>query len=289
MPYANIGDTKLYYEIYGNELDLTDDGVIEKPTIVAYHGGPGIDHTFEVEFSRECAPFAQTILVDHRGNGRSIDNNPDHWNFDQWADDIYSFCEALGLKKPFIQGVSTGGWIVMKFAIKYPDYARGLILLETEGYVDVEKIAAAFEKRSGKEAGELARKFFGKEQPTPEVIAQYFEKCLPLCSNNPIPPSYFKRTILRPEVGAHVQAERASINLMKDLDKIKIPVLYLTNTTNPSHLFELAKETSEAMVNADVTFIPFENCGVVQHDAKEKGVFEIKKFVEKYYKHVTLI
>ena len=37
------------------------------------------------------------------------------------------------------------------------------------------------------------------------------------------------------------------------------------------------------MINAEVNFVPFENCGLVQHDAKEQGVHEIKKFVGKYY------
>lgn len=283
MPYANIGDTKIYYEIYGNELELTDTGVREKPTLVVLHGGPGIDHTFEVEFSRECAPFAQVILIDQRGNGRSIDNNPDHWNLDQWARDIHSFCEALSLKKPFIQGVSLGGWVVMQFAIKYPEYASGIVLLDTEAYMDLERICKAYEKLGGKEISEIAKRFFQKDQPPPEVAEQYFLRCLPLCSNNPIPDVYFKRTILRPEVGTHVQLERATFNYMKDLHRITGPVLYLTNTTNPCHLFEVAKETADAMINAEVTFVPFENCGLVQHDAKEKGVNEIKKFLEKYH------
>jgi proline iminopeptidase len=283
MPYANIGDAKIYYEIYGNELDLTDDGVCEKPSLVVLHGGPGIDHTFEVEFSRECAPFAQVILIDHRGNGRSIDSNPDHWNLTQWAKDVYLFCETLGLKKPFIQGVSTGGWVTIQFAITYPDYASGIILLDTEAYVDLERICAAYEKRGGKEISEIARKFFQKEQAPPEIIEEYFKKCLPLCSNNPIPAVYFKRAILRPEVGAHLQKERATFNYMGDLRRIKTPVLYLTNTTNPSHLFEVAKETAAAMINAEVNFVPFENCGIVQHDAKEQGINEIKKFLQQYY------
>ena len=155
MPYANLGDVRIYYEIYGNELELTDNGICEKPTVVVLHGGPGIDHTFEVEFSRECSPFAQMILID-------------------------------------------------------------LILLDTEGYVDLERIYAAFKKRSGKEVGEIARKFFQKKQAAPEAITQYFEKCLPLCSKNPIPAVYFKRAILKPEVGAHMQTERATFNYMKE-------------------------------------------------------------------------
>jgi len=284
MPYADIGDAKLYYEIYGNELELTSEGVYQKPTLVVLHGGPGIDHTFEVEFSRECASFAQVILLDHRGNGRSIDDNPEHWNLAQWTRDVYAFCKTLGLVKPFIQGVSMGGWVTIQFGIDYPDYASGLILLDTEGYNDLEKICAAFERRSGKEASDIARRFFQKDvPPPPAVIEEYFKKCLPLCSNNPIPEVYFKRAIIRPEVGAHFQKERATFSYMSQLDKIKNEVLFLTNTTNPYHLYEVAQETAQGMKNANVTFIPFENCGLVQHDTKYEALAEIRKFVNRVY------
>lgn len=282
MPYANIGDAKIYYEIYGNHLEFTNDGLYEKPSLVVLHGGPGVDHTFEVEFSRECAPFAQVILLDHRGNGRSIDINPEHWNLAQWTQDVHAFCETLGLKRPFIQGASMGGWVTLQFAIKYPGYASGIILIDTEGYTDLERICAAYQQRGGKEAADLARKFYQKEKAAPEDIERYFKKCLPLCSNNPISEIYFKRAIIKPEVGAKVQAERAVLDYRNELHKITTPALYLTNTTNPSHLLELAKETADAMVNSEVTFVPFENCGLVQHDATERGAGEIRKFIEKY-------
>jgi proline iminopeptidase len=282
MPYANIGDTKLYYEIYGNELELTPEGTYQKPTLVVLHGGPGVDHTFEVEFARECSSFAQVILLDHRGNGRSIDDNSEHWNLSQWTKDVHAFCQALGLTKPFIQGVSMGGWITIQFGIEYPNYAAGLILLDTEGYLDVEKICAAFERRQGKQVGDMARAFFQENTP-PAVVEEYFTKCLPLCSNNPIPSVYFKRAIMRPEVGAHFQQERATFNLMSQLDKIKGEVLYLTNTTNPRHLYELAKETAQGMKNAHVTLVPFENCGIVQHDAKPQAIAKIKEFINRVY------
>lgn len=279
MPYANIGDAKIYFEIYGNELELTDEGVREKPTLIVMHGGPGIDHTFEVEFFKECASFLQVILIDHRGNGRSIDPNPDHWNLAQWTKDLHAFCEVLSIKKPFIHGVSMGGWVAQQFAITYPDYARGVILMDTEAYIDLDRVCAAFEKRAGKRAGEIARKFFQKEHASAAAVEDYMKECIPLCSNNPIPSVYFKRAIFKPEVGAHFQFERATFNFMSKLHKITVPVLYLTNTTNPCHLFEIAQETADAMVNAKVTFVPFDNCGIVQHDAKEQAVTEIKKFV----------
>ena len=279
MPYANIGDTKLYYQIYGSELELTETGLAKKPTIVVMHGGPGLDHTFEIEFSRECAPFAQVILFDHRGNGRSIDDNPEHWNLDQWTKDVYDFCQTLGLEKPFIQGVSMGGWVAINFAANYPGFASGIILLDTEAYIDIDRISEAYRELAGDGASQVARKFFEKETPPPAVIDDYFRTCIPLCSKKPIPPVYFERTILKAEVGAHFQYERATFNYLDDLPKITDPVLYLANSCNPCHLLEVAKETAAGMCNTEVKFVAFEDCGLVQHDAKDAAVTEIENFV----------
>jgi proline iminopeptidase len=279
MPCANIGDAKIYYEIYGHELDLTEDGVVERPTIVVMHGGPGIDHTFEVEFYRECAPFAQVILYDHRGNGRSSGTDPKQWNLTQWADDLHQFCETLGLTKPFIDGVSMGGWVALNFAMRYPGYAAGIILRDTEGRFDVERVTKAFASLGGDEYAEIARKAFGKEIPSAEVFEDYFSKCIPLCSNTPIPESYVKRAIMKPELMTSIQQERYEFNYLPELYKITDPVLYLTNTISPCHLLEVAKETAAAMSNAEVTFVAFDDCGIVQHDAKEAAIAEINKFV----------
>jgi proline iminopeptidase len=279
MPYANIGDAKLYYEIYGNELELTDNGVIEKPTIVVMHGGPGVDHTFEVEFYRECATFVQVILYDHRGNGRSTGDNPENWNLTQWTKDLHAFCETLSLTKPFIDGVSMGGWIALNFATLYPGYAAGFILRDTEGRFDVERIATAFSKRGGEKCGKIARQVFGKDIPSEQAFTDYFTHCIPLCSNNPIPENYLKRAIMKPNVMLSVQEERYELNYFSELYKITDPVLYLTNTINPCHLVDVAEETAKAMTNAEVTFVAFDNCGIVQQDAKEEAIAEIRKFV----------
>ncbi len=37
------------------------------------------------------------------------------------------------------------------------------------------------------------------------------------------------------------------------------------------------------MVNAKMTFVAFENCGIVQYDAKDLAVEEIRKFLKFNY------
>jgi pimeloyl-ACP methyl ester carboxylesterase len=279
MPYAKLKDVHIYFEIYGNELELKHDSVVKKPTIVALHGGPGIDHCYyEVPFLKDAAEFAQVIFLDLRGNGRSIDTNPQHWSLDQWAKDLGQFCDYLGLEKPYIYGCSLGGWVAMKYALLYPQQAKGLILIDTEAYLNIDKVVQGYEKKGNKEIGKIAKEYY-TTKATPELMQQYFEKCIPLCAENPIPENWIKRTILNPEVNIHTKEyEYPKYNILQDIPKIVTPTLYLSNTTNPLHHVEVAKETAAAFT-APVIFKTYENCGLVALDAKDKALAEIKKFV----------
>ncbi len=46
MPYAQVNGIKIFYEIYGPELEIGEDYSKQRPTLIALHGGPGIDHTW---------------------------------------------------------------------------------------------------------------------------------------------------------------------------------------------------------------------------------------------------
>lgn len=157
MPYADIGDVKLYYEIYGSEYEVLEDSVRKKPTLVALHGGPGSNqHYYNVSFLESLADHAQVIFYDQRGNGRSVDSNPKNWNLNQWAEDLNKFCQVLGLENPFILGGSFGGWVAQLYASTYPKSLAGLILIDTEAYLNIEEILNSFERLGGHEVREVA-------------------------------------------------------------------------------------------------------------------------------------
>jgi hypothetical protein len=63
---------------------------------------------------------------------------------------------------------------------------------------------------------------------------------------------------------------------MEDLKKVVAPVLYLTNTTNPLHLYESAKKTGAGLSNTKVEFVEFKNCGLVAMDEKDKTSLQIR-------------
>jgi len=232
-----VGNTKLFFEVYGRELDLSHPYVLERPTLLFLHGGPGLDHTYEVPALAPLQERMQVIFLNHRGNGRSDGDDPSEWNLRQWATDVHDFCLALGLDKPYICGVSFGGHVAMLHSILYPDDAAGLILYNTEGYFSKEEMAEAL--------GEPARRFF--EDPNDQTAAE-------LSKLAPMPEGYLDQCIHRSEVAYHHELE---FDLLPDLPKIKCPVLYLASEENQFHRIECAKKTASHFSNGRCQFKSF--------------------------------
>lgn len=69
----------------------------------------------------------RVIALDTRGHGRSP-RGIKPFTMEQFSCDLYDFMEELGISGAIILGFSDGANIAMKFAIKYPDKVKALIL-----------------------------------------------------------------------------------------------------------------------------------------------------------------
>lgn len=117
MPYAELSNTKLYYEEVG----------AGEPIIFLHNAfSRGIP-----AFSAQV-PFLQAkyhcILPDLRGHGRTICNNLD-WTIPQLADDIVEFVDKLQLSKVNLIGFSMGGGVALHTAAKCPEKIKSLITI----------------------------------------------------------------------------------------------------------------------------------------------------------------
>lgn len=117
-------DINLYYQEQG-----------EGEALLLLHGN-GEDGTYFVNQVANFSDRYRVIAVDTRGHGKSPRGTVP-FTMEQFAADLHKLMDKLEIQKAIILGFSDGANIAMKFALKYPDRVKALILnggnLDTKG------------------------------------------------------------------------------------------------------------------------------------------------------------
>lgn len=142
-----------WFDVSGPSVIPQGDTTVERPALVAVHGGPGLDHMTVKSALEPLAGDFQVLYLDLRGHGRSDRSSAECWNMRTWADDLRRLCDAPGLRKPVILGSSFGGDVALTYAALFPDHPGGIILANTTGgHRDEPRVIEAFGRAGGPEA-----------------------------------------------------------------------------------------------------------------------------------------
>ena len=118
MPDAHVNGIRLYYEEHG-----------QGAPIICIHGG-GSSAAMWADAVEELARVGRVISYDRRGCSRSERPEPHETSVAQQADDAAALIDALGAAPAVVIGRSYGGAVAIDLALRYPDRARALVLLE---------------------------------------------------------------------------------------------------------------------------------------------------------------
>jgi pimeloyl-ACP methyl ester carboxylesterase len=252
----NLGDVTLWFDLSGPSVVPVGDVAIERPTLVAVHGGPGWDH---INMKAGLAPLAERVQVlyyDQRGHGRSDHGAPEFWNLQTWADDLRRLCDALGLVKPVVLGSSFGGHVVLTYAGLFPDHPGGVILANTTGgRPDYQRSVEIIRRLGGDEAAAIAERCF--TDPTEESLAEFRRICHPLYSSRPSDAEELRqqraRSIQTTAVNLHYfRKEPARFDPWSLLGMIMSPVLILAGEDDPVCPLQVAEDLASRLP-ADTT------------------------------------
>ncbi len=248
----DVGGVRLYVDVDGKGLVPRGPTMVERPTVLLLHGGPGLDHSpFKHGTTYDFTDVAQVVYYDHRGNGRSDHGSEADWRLDVWADDIVRLCDALGIDRPIVIGESFGGFVAQRYLARHPEHPSKVVLGCTSPRFDIEIVVAAFGRLGGEAAADAARDFWTRG---PEAIFPYLEHCIPLYSVEPDDPDVLARQIMNLELMAHFQAgEQHTVDLAAGLAAATCPVLVLAGELDPVCPIEMSEEIVAALSNADVT------------------------------------
>ena len=280
-----VNGVRLFFDVEGARLVPDGPVMREKPTLVLLHGGPGMDHSsYKPRFS-QLADIAQVVFLDHRGNGRSDAGAPEAWTLAQWGDDVWAFCEALGIDRPIVMGASFGGMVALAYATRHPAHPSKLILASTEaaGGTHLAERVALFERLGGAEAGALARRRFFEGQVDAAMLQAWIRVAFPVYTRTPRDPAMVQRAILRPEVNlwfTRPGAEGRTFNFIPMLQRVMCPTLVLGGEEDPMIPIECQEDLVAALPAHLTRFERFPGCGHgVVHDAPEQAMAVIREFI----------
>ncbi|MCU1586649.1 MAG: alpha/beta hydrolase [Frankiales bacterium] len=129
MPLPVIPDPLVQVALpTGATVGLTDSGG-EGPVVVCSHGLL-MNHAMfapQVEALRDAY---RVVTWDERGHGEA--EHEGTWTYWDSADDLIAILDHLGVDTAVLVGMSQGGYLSLRAALRYPDRVRALVLLDTQ-------------------------------------------------------------------------------------------------------------------------------------------------------------
>jgi pimeloyl-ACP methyl ester carboxylesterase len=132
MPFADVNGQRIYFEDTGG-----------RGAAVIFSHGILMDHEmFEPQVAALSDEF-RCITWDERGFGQT----EAHGAFTYWdsADDALALLSHLGIDAAFFVGMSQGGFISMRAALRSPHRVQGLGLIDTNAGTEAEEALPAYE------------------------------------------------------------------------------------------------------------------------------------------------
>lgn len=283
--HVTVNGTRLFFDVDGPGLVPDGPSMRQRPTVLLLHGGPGFDHSIFKPAYAALADVGQLVYLDHRGNGRSELDEPANWNLAQWGDDVHGFCQALGIERPIVLGVSFGGMVAMSYATRYPDHPAKLILVSTEarGTAYRERRVELFHELGGPEIGALAHRRFIERQTDAATMEAWVRLAMPFYTRRRPNPDLAKRGILHADVlrwFTRPGGEGQSFDLFPALHRITCPTLVVGGEDDPMTPIESQADIVAALRPGIGCFERFAGCGHgVVADAEDRAMALFRDFI----------
>lgn len=166
--FVTMGDgARLWFDVLSPEGEVTEDGVLWRPTIIGVHGGPGIDSTAMADVLAPLGDVAQVLRYDQRGHGKSDRRTAAEWTMDRWADDLAELITNLGLEEPILLGTSFGGRVALTCATRHPELVGGIVAAYGGARLDDGLTVEAFRRLGGDRAARVAAGSAGARSISP--------------------------------------------------------------------------------------------------------------------------
>jgi pimeloyl-ACP methyl ester carboxylesterase len=278
--FVPVNGVRLFVDVLSPKLVPSGPRMIERPTVVALHGGPS-DHAHMREVVAPLSDGTQVVLFDHRGCGRSERGDPSRWTMDQWGDDVRGLCDALGIEKPIVIGMSFGGFVAQAYMTRHPGHAEKVALVATGARMDLELSREGFRKQGG-DAAARAFEAFARD-PDPSTAAAFMSECRAL---------YTARRVVDGDLAARARSNLdlamsffrhigdPSLDFRERLGEVTTPVLIIGGDEDPILPPQFQDELERELTSAPTKRVRLPAAGHFIHvDQPERFFGALREFV----------
>jgi proline iminopeptidase len=280
--FVGIGDTELW---------IVERGPADGYPLFLLHGGPGDDHHEFADYLDPLADRFRLVLVDQRGNGRSMDSPDSTWTIPQHAADVVLLARALGFERYAVLGHSYGSFVALQNAVDFPGQASQSIL--SSGVASVRWLADLDDKLAAFEPIELrqqVQKSWAREEhvQTREDFAAIMHDQMPWHFGDPRDPriaDYLERTAGAVYSPRMLQIFAASgygpIELEDRLAEITHPVLVLAGRHDRTCTAEAAESMAAGITGSELRI--FEHSGHMTFVEEQDAYLEtVRGYLERH-------
>ncbi|MBM3685132.1 MAG: alpha/beta hydrolase [Actinobacteria bacterium] len=115
--------------VRGQRFHFSEWGVPGRPQLLLLHGGNQSAHSWDL-VSLHLADRFHVFALDQRGHGDSEWSRELDYSLDAMVADAEAFVAAVGLDRPVVLGHSMGGRVTLTLALRRPDLARALVVVD---------------------------------------------------------------------------------------------------------------------------------------------------------------
>lgn len=139
MPNARINGQNIHYRDTVSEAG--NDAPRDAP-VIAFSHGLLMDHEMFGPQLHALRHHYRCIVWDQRGHGHTAGDNIEPFTYRDSADDLAALLTRLDATPTVLVGMSQGGFVSLRCALRRPELVRGLILIDSQaGLEDPAKVA----------------------------------------------------------------------------------------------------------------------------------------------------
>lgn len=223
-------------------------GPSDAPALV-FNNSLGSDFRIWQEVAPAFANRFRVVLYDKRGHGLS-DAPPAPYTMDDHTDDLFALLDHLGIESAALVGLSVGGMIAQRAAVRAPRRVTALVLCCTAAKIGTPELWA--ERIAAVEQG-------GVEPIVGNVLQRWFTPAFHAARKDDV--AGWRNMLVRmPSHGyAGTSAAIRDADLRSDAGKIAVPTLCVAGDQDGSTPPDVVRGTADLIPNARFELI--EGCG----------------------------